>query len=300
MQHIEKLATPYETKGIQATQDYIDRHWVADESQYRNLYYSKSGMSALEQVLFDEQKDQQGYSYCCYCMRRLFLNDTVNGHKENITLEHIIPHKIKEAKWEEEKSKYLKFPNLQSDKNTICYGGELTPGQATKKIQSAPYPHFLSYHNLVASCDGKIFEGDKPKKSCCCNNGRGDQFVMPIFLSAELCNDISYDKKGRFCYDNPNFEDKWFASDCLNLNAGWIVQVRKIWYQLVKSEYTDKDVEKACEDLELRQNIIDDIDQDNIIAAWSTHNDMWMLFAEYVWFYGYYSYYGQEIDRILR
>ncbi len=289
MRHIKKLGTIHETAGIQVTQDYIDSHWIEKEECYRNLCYSKSAMSALEQVLLDEQKDQQGYSYCCYCMRRLFQENTENGHKANVTLEHIIPHKIKEDKWEKEKSEYLKFPNLQSDKVTVCYGGELTPKQTVKRIQGAPYPHYVSYHNLVASCDGKIFEGDKPKKSCCCNNGRGDSFVMPIYLSADLCNDISYDREGRFCYDNSNFENEWFATKCLNLNAGWIVQVRKIWYLLANSEYTAQDVEKACEDPELRQNIIDDIDEDNIIASWSTHDDMWMLFSEYVWFYKYYS-----------
>lgn len=210
-------------------------------------------------------------------------------HKANVTLEHIIPHKITETKWEVNKDDYLKFPNLQDDKITVCYGGELTPEQTTTRIQNAPYPHFISYHNLVVSCDGKIFDGDKPKKSCCCNNNRGDKFVMPIYLSESLFKEISYNPNGQLYYDDSSIKGEWFDKSHLNLNAAWIVQVRKIWCQLATSEYTDADVEKACKDLELRQNIIDDIDGDNIIAAWSTQHDMWLLFSEYVWFYRYYK-----------
>lgn len=289
MRHIKKVGTIYEQEGLKATQEYIDSHWIENEWRYGNLCYSQSRMSVLKQVLFDEQKDQQGYSYCCYCMRRLFLEDIGKVHKANVTLEHIIPHKIKATDWEKDKDKYLKFPNLQGDKVFICFGGELTSEQATKKITKAPYPHYISYHNLVASCDGKIFENDKPKKSCCCNNGRGEKFVMPIYLSLNLCNEISYGKNGRLYYDDPQFKDSWFENGCLNLNAAWIVQVRKIWFLLAKSEYTESDVEKACKDKDLRQNIIDDIDEDNIISAWSTQNDMWYLFSEYVWFYQYYK-----------
>ena len=112
---------------------------------------------------------------------------------------------------------------------------------------------------------------------------------MPIYLSESLFKEISYNPNGQLYYDDSSIKGEWFDKSHLNLNAAWIVQVRKIWCQLATSEYTDADVEKACKDLELRQNIIDDIDGDNIIAAWSTQHDMWLLFSEYVWFYRYYK-----------
>ena len=76
MLYIKKIGTSFEKDGVRATQEYIDDHWIEEEGHYRNLCYSKSRMFALQQILLEEQKDQQGYSYCCYCMRRLFLEDT--------------------------------------------------------------------------------------------------------------------------------------------------------------------------------------------------------------------------------
>lgn len=285
MRHIRKTGTLYETEGIKATQEYMDSNWVADEERYQNLSYSKSRMADLKKVLYDEQKDTAGNCFCCYCMRRLFSEIP---KRENVTLEHIVPHKIKEHEWEHDKDKYLRYPNLQGDKIMICYGGKLSPEQTVTKITRTPFPHYVSYHNLVVSCDGKIYDGDTAKKSCCCNNKRGEKFVDPIYLSQESCDNVKYTSDGFFIYEEPDSDEKWAGADCLALNMDWLVLVRKMWKQLADSEYTAEDVEAAYNDIELRQNIIDDIDGEQKIGAWNDKNDIWKLFSEYMWFYNYY------------
>jgi len=43
----------------------------------------------------------------------------------------------------------------------------------------SPFPHFIAYENLVASCNGYIPDEGKAK---CCNNKRGDfSAERPVF-----------------------------------------------------------------------------------------------------------------------
>ena len=152
-----------------------------------------------------------------------------------------------------------------------------------------PYSHFVSYHNLAASCNGTTFEGQVMHNSRCCNNNRQERFVMPIYLSPSLISGISYTNKGELDYDDSLYDACWFDKDHLNLTNSWITLVRKMWSKIAKSEYTDQDVEKARLDKSLRQNIIDDIDSNNEILSWANSDSVWSLFSEYNWFYGYFK-----------
>ena len=100
---------------------------------------------------------------------------------------------------------------------------------------------------------------------------------------------ITYTSKGELDYDDTVYDSRWFDRRDLNLTNAWITLVRRIWYKVAKSAYSDMDVEKARTDKELRQNIIDDIDSNNEIASWNESDPAWNLFAEYNWFYGYYT-----------
>ena len=98
-----------------------------------------------------------------------------------------------------------------------------------------------------------------------------------------------YTSKGELDYDDTVYDSRWFDRKHLNLTNAWITLVRRIWYKVAKSTYSDMDVEKARTDKELRQNIIDDIDSNNEIACWNESDPAWNLFAKYNWFYGYYT-----------
>lgn len=288
MQCINKIGTQSESEGHKITKEFIDSCWHDDVNQYNNLAYDRSHLKDLGPILLKEQSDCDGNSYCCYCMRRLFLTDG-DGHSGNVTFEHIIPQNIKREEWEQDKDKYLQFQNLREEYITICYDGTLTDEQKANKMTGMPYPHFVSYHNIVASCDGSTFEKDKPKKSCCCNNCRQERFVMPLYLSRELVDGIGYTNDGKLDYDDSVYDSCWFDDNHLRLTNAWITTVRKMWYKISQSDYSDKDVDKARNDEELRQMIIDDIDSNNEILSWNNNSMVWNLFSEYSWFYQYYK-----------
>lgn len=286
MRYIQKTGTIKEKAGRKETKRLVDECWCINDRQYKNLYYDRGRMGALCKVLISEQSDTKG-SYCCYCMRKLFLNDNA-GHKRNVTIEHIIPHNIKRDAWNRDRVSYAQFPNLQDKYITICFDGALTEAQKSKRFTRIPYPHFISYHNLVASCDGSMFESNKIISGRCCNNKRQDKFVMPVYLSSEMAGGISYDSKGKLDFDD-EYYGPMFSGDCLNLTCAWLTLVRRLWYRLSNSDYTDQDVEHAIEDKNLRQDIIDDIDFSNQISSWHENDSVWILFSEYSWFYHYYS-----------
>ena len=274
-------------RGRAETKSFVDGCWNSNIGQYNDLCYDRSKLSAFETILLDEQKDSYG-SYCCYCMRKLYVKS--NGcPKSNITFEHIIPHKITKADWERFKIYYQDFPNLNEKHLIICYEGNLTEDQKNVKLTRMPYPHMVSYHNLVASCDGTTFEQSALKSSNCCNNNRQERFVLPFYLSKDLTNELSYTRKGELDFNDSLFDSEWFDNMHLNLNSAWLVLVRKIWYKVANSDYTDSDVESARLDKELRQNIIDDIDLNNEISSWGDNDQVWNLFSEYSWFYHYYK-----------
>lgn len=289
MLHIKKTGTQFEAEGKKHTKDFIDSCWNDANHKYENLIYDSSRLENLGSVLFEEQKDKNGNSFCCYCMRRLFLNDTEDKHKKNITYEHIVPHKIKYNEWQSDKAHYLKFSNLNKKHIAVCFEGKLTNAQKKVKITGMPYPHFVSYHNLVASCNGVTFEDKTLVNSHCCNNNRQERFVMPIYLSPDLVNGISYTSKGELDYDDSVYDCSWFDKKHLNLTNSWITLVRRIWCKISKSGYTDIDVEMARNDKNLRQNIIDDVDSNNEISSWADNDIAWNLFSEYNWFYNYYK-----------
>lgn len=288
MRFIKKTGTPYEAKGKKATKEFIDSCWCETTMQYNNLIYDRSRLCHIEEILVNEQKDHNGDSYCCYCMRKLYLRKT-DVHRSNVTLEHIIPHKIKESEWNANRGEYEKFANLRETYIRVFYNGDLTSTQKVVKIKRMPYPHFISYYNLVASCDGTILEEEKLQGSRCCNNNRQERFVLPIYLKEDLSTGLGYDKKGLLDYDDLKYEEKWFDRNHLNLNNSWIVLVRKLWYKISKSEYSDLNIEQAIKDKNMRQEIIDDIDSCNEIMSWINNDNAWNLLSEYSWFYQYYK-----------
>ena len=188
-----------------------------------------------------------------------------------------------------DKKYYLQFSNLNGKHITVCFEGVLTEEQKKVKIAGMPYPHFISYHNLVVSCNGATFEDKTLVNSHCCNNNRQERFVMPIYLSPDLASGISYTSKGELDYDDSVYNCSWFDKKHLNLTNAWITLVRRMWCRISKSEYTDIDVERARNDKNLRQNIIDDVDSNNEISSWADSDMAWNLFSEYNWFYAYYK-----------
>lgn len=285
MKFIDKINSAYSASGNRCSQDEIDLSWNSADRRHIGLEYRLSeNVKKLREVLVKEQN-----ALCCYCMRKLLLGDL----SCNVTLEHIVPHKITEKQWDDEKQsdEYFKFPCLKSDYISICYKAELTNPEI--KISGLPHPHFISYYNLVASCDGGVLQNltssAKVEPSHCCNNKRGNAFVKPVYLDASLVAKVGYEKDGTIDFA----ED---LEDCgidgiLNLNDIALKSVRKFWRCVAETEYAVLDIDAACGDKKLREEIIDDVSPASS-TEWDflKHNDSaWQWFSEYSWFYDYYK-----------
>lgn len=288
MKYINKCDVNLQGRGINETQRIIDLCWNADENRYVNLVYDHALMGNMERILIEAQRDgeEQHYGLCCYCMRRLFL-EVEGEHKKNATLEHIIPNKIKREAWEKDGDKYRSFDCLTERYVKVCFGGNVQ--NDSERILKMPYPHFLSYHNMVLSCNGESVENGGIVLSNCCNNKRGDHFVLPMYLRESIGNEIYYTKEGDIDFDDDLFDAEWFSSRCLNLKSEWIRRVRRFWYLLSLSGYSVADVEEAIGNEELRNCILDDVDDDNNLANVFISNRHWALLSEYNWFYRYYK-----------
>lgn len=285
MQYIKKIGTDFETRGIECSQKHIDSCWNNDEGSYVNLVYDSSKLGELRKLLVAEEV------YCCYCMRKLYL-DKEGEHNKNVTLEHVIPHQIKEKEWEETKEEYLKFEPLQLCKVSVCYEGKYE--HSTDKITELPHPHYVSYHNLVASCNGETlcFNGKsfKTVSHNCCNNKRQERFVMPIFYFDNVDKLLGYDEEGKLDYDEDYIKEEWFDNKHLNISSSWLNSVRRFWYELAHSgEYSAEDVERAITEKKLRNEIIDDVDPVAAIFPATITDSLWVILSEYSWFYSYYK-----------
>lgn len=286
MQYIKKIGTDFEARGIKCSQRYINDCWNTNEGCYINLHYDSSKLRELSKLLVEEEV------YCCYCMRKLYIEQE-GEHKPNVTLEHIIPHKIKEGEWQDTKEEYLKFEPLRSNNVNVCCGGKYE--HSTEQITGLPHPHYVSYHNLVASCNGETLCCRNGKSYTavshnCCNNKRQERFVMPIFYHKNVNELFGYDQDGKLDYDEDYIKEWWFDDKHLNLSSNWLNCVRKFWYELSHSgEYSAEHVETAITEKNLRNDILDDVDPGATIFPATVTDRLWAILSEYNWFYDYYK-----------
>ncbi len=304
MRYIEKTGTHFEDKGVKVCQKFLDSRWDARRNCYpQKVVYKANKLSDLRQILVDEQTpDGLVNGVCCYCMRKLYTVDS-QQHTFNVTLEHVIPQRIKEGLWNKHKNDFQSFDCLKDDKVTVCYGGELSDDKT--QITQIPHPHYVSYHNLVASCDGETFckikkntESDDDVDtdaqslkivSNCCNLKRGEQFIMPIFFYSDIEQRFGYDKEGKLEYPD-EFDDLWFDKDHLNLSCDWLNGVRKFWYEFSQlNQYSEDSVEKAITDEKLRVEILEEVDPVNTMFQGFNNDRLWVILSEYSWFYNYYK-----------
>ena len=288
MKYIDKLNTTNARQGVKKTQKFIDDCW--QDGSYKDLTYEQyKNDSGFTDILVKDQVDNRSEkAFCCYCMRTLIVNNSSVDHPENVTLEHIIPHHISQSDWNKDCHKYQAYGNLDANRVNVCIGGVLS--NIATQIKSLPHPHFISYHNLVVSCDGKILEGNEIVSSHCCNNMRGNRYVEPLYLKSDVGSLIKYDSKGCLDFDDDIINLEWFDNSHLNLSAPGLNKIRRLWYLISRTQYTPADVCSAETDEELKRKILDDAIKGKT-SLWSSFYDIknvWNLFSEYSWFYGYY------------
>lgn len=281
MKFIDKTNPEYRNKGLRINRQILKAQW--NGTAYFNLGYETVDKTDLTELLMEEQD-----GFCCYCMRRLHPGKEGN-HRKNITLEHVIPHRISQEEWEHDKARYRKYAQL-SDKNiTVCPKGELDDVKA--KFGMPPFPHFLAYDNLVASCDGQTLdESGNEVSHHCCNHIRENHYIEPLYFHAHISEEIKYDGRGHIQCDEeyvPYLKEK----TGVNIMSRFLNKVRLFWKQVTDSEYTAEQIHEAENNKDLRLNIIDDIFTYDPNGNWFflKEQNPWCIYSDYDWFYGYYS-----------
>lgn len=282
MKFIDKIKTAYRIKGLKINQKILNNHW--DGKKYFNLNFYVVDKTELSELLIEEQDN-----FCCYCMRRIRMHDEENGkHRKNMTLEHVIPHKISQEEWDKDKERYRKIPQFNVDNLDVCIGGNIT--NPYKKFGMPPYPHFLAYDNLVASCNGQTLdESLNIVPHHCCNNMRGKNYIEPLYFHSNVSSEIMYDGRGHIqCSEEyvPYLQEE----TGINIMSSFLNDVRLFWKKIADSDYTVEQVFKAEDDYDLRINIIDDIFTTDPTGHWLflLEQRFWCIYSEYDWFYSYY------------
>lgn len=283
MRFIDKNNPTNRIEGLSINRKILNNCW--DGKKYVNLDYH----SVDKVELYEHLKNEQN-GLCCYCMRRIRTqDDKEKRHLKNITLEHVIPHKIKGDEWNRDKELYRKIPQLNNKNLEVCIEGNIT--DPYKKFGMPPFPHFLAYDNLVASCDGQTLdESGSLVSHHCCNNKRGNNYVEPLYFHQDVSTEITYDSRGHIqCAEKyvPYLQEK----TGVNIMSPFLNDVRLFWKKVADSEYTTEDIFKAENDEELRCDIIDDIFTYDPTGHWFflKKQRSWCIYSEYDWFYDYYS-----------
>lgn len=278
MRHINKNNPKIRKEALTIILKLIQNQWI--DGEYYNLTYEDLDVSELENILVKEQE-----GYCCYCMRTLRQSE-IDGSERNVTLEHIIPNHISESDFERDKARYSDY--FKFDKKHIKVFVHGVWEDKKKQLKPPPFPHFVAYDNLVASCDGRTLNNlDIITPHHCCNNYREDRFVAPLFYKENVEDLIRYDSKGNIDCDEKYV--RYLDERALNLMTYSFCQIRRFWRIIAQSEYTVDDILNARTDTTRRNDIIDDI-SDNSDRWNSVRKEIvWKLFADYSWFYYYYT-----------
>jgi hypothetical protein len=199
-------------------------------------------------------------------------------NNKSTKLEHIIPQSIEKEK---DIKPYLKYGRLR--RKWIILRNKI---DLTRRLHTPPYPHFIAYENLVASCDGKI-EPEAPFKSHCCNSYRGNDFVVPVFYLSNASILVEYNAENGLAFSFFTKSDK--AIDAVNLNHTTLLLMRKAWAKVTTLDYSLNDLRLAERDENLRNDIVDDLEL-NLFREDPTLRieTYWTLFLQYDWFYQYF------------
>ncbi len=245
--------------------------WDNESGCYINCDYDTfKNNKRFKSLLYHEQN-----GYCCYCMRKLDLED-----KGKCTMEHVMPHKVN---GKDVAFYYAHVPQLKKNvrallikKDTLCLR------------HFHPYPHFCAYENLVLSCSGSIYKTDNPdtefvsKLHECCNNPRGSKRVMPMFFYKTQA--FNYEVDGTLSFP-PQYEE---SIKTLRLETtDNLCLMRKAWASIVKY-HTLSDVERAIAEPSLREAILMDTPITIQEVKRLKHDLYWQLLYEYRWFYSYF------------
>lgn len=266
-------------RGNNIVSDFLGRQWQEEPvNGYLNIGYNDMPKDELRNILLAEQEN-----LCCYCMRYIYYNSNVD---KNCTLEHIIPRAVNDS---------VVFSSYTNQSNILNENVVLQSVFTTSnvRLQVPPAPHHIAYHNLVASCDGSIWDDpNQPTRRTAqfCNGHRGNEFILPFFYDENVNENIIYDQTGLVYYTED--DDEQTMIDHLNLNYTTLKNIRRVWFFISTSEFNLEQVE-AANDEQSRENILTisilgsvqrNFRDDQLVNTFS--NELfWGILLQYRWFY---------------
>ena len=240
-------------------------------------------------LLFEEQSDY-GASRCCYCMRKL-------GNQTSV--EHIIPKSLSGV---EGQSQYVYYSSFASAIRDHIIMADLFAQKTFTSVDEIDneyrMPHTTGLSNLVLSCDGKgVFGSD----GCCCNNKRKDDKIMPIMIMEQANTDVKYDPNGIMTISCDDGSLKMITDE---LNSDTLKEIRSVWYHLSK---ISKDISnalsmpmkeriewfKAAYNTSNFSTLKEDVRRSSGFGEKANADTYWKLLLAYDWFY-YYSEYAKQ------
>lgn len=267
-------------EAINFVADFLNNGFSEEEGKYIGIGYEqiKKPVETFRGFFVSEQNKK-----CCYCCKTI-----ENSHKTE--LEHIIPRSKNTT------HEFQPYYNLSSilKTNVVPQNNFET---SSIKISLPPYPHHVAYHNIVASCNGRIFESSSKDNFTCCNRERKDVFVPPFNLMADS---IEYLQDGTIVYKkDPTYRDYF---EILNLNKTLLNQIRRLWFLFSKSilnlddilndQYTETITEKIVAFAIVNSNSL--IADSKLTDTFST-SDTWKVFKQYNFFFDYYKTVNDDI-----
>lgn len=266
MQFIYKNQVKYFSVGHRIIDSFITGCWQEDIGKYINLKYSELKRNKnFNELLLEEQK-----GFCCYCMRKISLNET--------TLEHVMPHHIKKD-LTDQLSHYQCYVSPQK----VIYQPDIEQGI---RLKYPPYPHCIAYENLTASCDGRIYEdGENYTLHACCNNKRGNDKIIPLFFLPKIHTILKYEEDGSLLYTD-EYET---TIKSLNLNCDSLQLIRKVWARIRKKNIKITEVEAAEHNQDIRKDILVVLDIERVEEKKMSHILYWKLLIQFYWFYHYFN-----------
>lgn len=284
-------------EGNKVTEDYLQNECRDANGHFSGIHYSDtaphshdsfSSLSDYKQRMVDTIMDNQN-RYCCYCLRK------INGSQIK-TLEHIIPQSATSADVAT-LNYYQRVPELSS---AMVIATDAFESQANQK--RPPYPHEVSYNNLVASCDGTfpdILSSKGNPSGCCCNNKRGNENAFPIYYLSNVGKLVEYTKEGEIhaVVGTPWNQETSDLIKYTNLNHDSLILIRKMWFKLRLLDFseicrgnTDKDkrrilLYKALYPVDSSDYTIQKMDEALRLSQKFEDDSQWETFMLYHQFY---------------
>lgn len=242
-------------------------------------------------------RNQDGY--CCYCLRKIKSSQVEDFSDEVVTREHIIPRGFTRVDAAKVNAYYRLSSELSAGK--VILTDEFENPAHDQSPDLPPFPHKVSFSNIVLSCNGTFpyKRSDKGGKSkICCNEARKEKDAFPIYFIQDIDDLIEYQSTGSIQVKkvvNSDLQNKIEnVIDAANLDCNELKIIRHLWFIL---SHIPKQRIYGCRTQSQRNLVLTEMlyksqyfdENTPYIHESFLKDDFWNTFMLYDYFYDVYS-----------